>query len=120
MGWELLSYRLTEQRWKSPAVEGRPDAFPPKEMQDAMKAVLREPRSRIGAILDQRFGLSDGAPKTLEVVGDKFGLTRERVRQIVMRALANIRGELRRREKVRQQQRALGRSAKPSPGGGAD
>ena len=42
-------------------------------------------------ILRLRFGLDDGNPYTLEEVGQKFGLTRERIRQIEGRALRRLR-----------------------------
>jgi len=42
-------------------------------------------------IIDLRFGLRDGAPKTLETIGARFGVTRERIRQIEVRALQRLR-----------------------------
>lgn len=42
-------------------------------------------------ILQMRFGLVDGQPHTLEEVGRKFGLTRERIRQIEAQALTRLR-----------------------------
>jgi len=38
-----------------------------------------------------RFGLDDGRPKTLEKVGEKLGVTRERIRQIQEEALIKMR-----------------------------
>jgi RNA polymerase primary sigma factor len=38
-----------------------------------------------------RFGLRDGKPKTLDEVGNAFGLTRERIRQIEAKTLAKLR-----------------------------
>jgi RNA polymerase primary sigma factor len=38
-----------------------------------------------------RFGLEDGRIRTLEEVGQMFGVTRERVRQIEMKTLAKLR-----------------------------
>lgn len=59
-------------------------------------------RAQIGQALDQltererrvlelRYGLSDGQPRTLEEVGRAFGVTRERVRQIEVKALRKLR-----------------------------
>ena len=42
-------------------------------------------------VLRQRFGLDDGKPKTLEEVGKQFHVTRERIRQIVAKALRKLR-----------------------------
>jgi RNA polymerase primary sigma factor len=46
---------------------------------------------REATILRYRFGLDGGTEKTLEEVGQKFGVTRERVRQIQNIALAKLR-----------------------------
>lgn len=42
-------------------------------------------------VLSLRFGLDDGEPKTLEIVGQIFGVTRERIRQIESSALKKLR-----------------------------
>lgn len=42
-------------------------------------------------IIQQRFGLIDGEPKTLEVIGMRYGVTRERIRQIEGLALKKLR-----------------------------
>lgn len=42
-------------------------------------------------VIDLRFGLRDGEPKTLEVIGESFGVTRERIRQIELKALQRLR-----------------------------
>ena len=51
-------------------------------------------------IISQRFGLDGGKPKTLEDVGEDFGITRERIRQIQNIALAKLRRALIKREKI--------------------
>src|SRR5580765_4480123 len=56
---------------------------------------------REATILRYRFGLDGGAEKTLEEVGQKFGVTRERVRQIQNIALAKLRKMIERLEAVR-------------------
>ena len=61
------------------------------EMLDALDALSpREAR-----VLTLRFGLRDGYAQTLEEVGEKFGLTRERIRQIEKEALAKLRSRSR-------------------------
>jgi RNA polymerase primary sigma factor len=47
--------------------------------------------SRERRVLQLRFGLSDGHERTLEEVGKRFGVTRERIRQIEAKALRKLR-----------------------------
>ncbi len=56
---------------------------------------------REATILNYRFGLDGGNEKTLEEVGQKFGVTRERVRQIQNIALNKLRKKIEKIEKVR-------------------
>ena len=51
------------------------------------------------AHLFQRFGLDGGKPKTLEEVGKKFGVTRERIRQLQNIALSKLRRALSKKER---------------------
>jgi RNA polymerase primary sigma factor len=46
--------------------------------------------SRERKIMELRFGLKDGRLRTLEEVGNGFGLTRERIRQIEAKTLAKL------------------------------
>src|SRR3989339_384746 len=55
-------------------------------VQDAIKSL--SPREQ--KILEMRFGLGDGVTHTLEEVGQEFGVTRERIRQIEAKALEKI------------------------------
>ncbi len=47
--------------------------------------------AREGRVLQLRFGLKDGKSHTLEEEGKKFGVTRERIRQIEAKALRKLR-----------------------------
>jgi RNA polymerase primary sigma factor len=53
--------------------------------------VLGSLTAREGRVLQLRFGLQDGRAYTLEEVGQKFGVTRERIRQIEAKALSKLR-----------------------------
>jgi RNA polymerase primary sigma factor len=60
--------------------------------------VLATLTGRESAVLSLRFGLEDGRPKTLEEVGEHFGVTRERIRQIQEEALHKLRTGMEERE----------------------
>jgi RNA polymerase primary sigma factor len=60
-------------------------------LKDKIKDVLDSLTEREREVLEQRFGLKDGYSRTLEEVGDKFGITRERIRQIEAVALRKLR-----------------------------
>jgi len=58
-----------------------------EELEQAMESLTERERK----ILNLRFGLEDGMPKTLEEVGNIFKVTRERIRQIEAKALKKLR-----------------------------
>ncbi len=60
-------------------------------LQDQLGRVLCDLSDREQRIIQLRFGLSDGHPRTLEEVGREFGVTRERIRQIESKTLAKLR-----------------------------
>ena len=60
-------------------------------LKDKMGEVLSSLTDREREVLIQRFGLSDGKPRTLEEVGVEFHVTRERIRQIEAKALRKMR-----------------------------
>ena len=59
-----------------------------KEQLDDVLDTLTEREKRV---LELRFGIEDGRPRTLEEVGKEFGVTRERIRQIEAKALRKLR-----------------------------
>jgi len=67
------------------------DAAANKLLQERIADILSSLSPREGMVLQLRFGLRDGHPHTLEEVGHKFGVTRERIRQIEASALRKLR-----------------------------
>lgn len=64
-------------------------------LKDRLGEVLSTLTDRERTVLIERFGLIDGKPKTLEEVGVRFKVTRERVRQIEAKALRKMRHPIR-------------------------
>ncbi len=60
-------------------------------LQAQLERVLDQLAEREQRIIQLRFGLTDGHPRTLEEVGREFGVTRERIRQIESKTLAKLR-----------------------------
>ncbi|MGD0592559.1 MAG: RNA polymerase sigma factor RpoD [Acidimicrobiales bacterium] len=60
-------------------------------LNEAVKRALGELSEREQEVVRLRFGLDDGRIRTLEEVGQIFGVTRERIRQIEMKTLAKLR-----------------------------
>ena len=65
---------------------------------ELVKEVLATLDARESRILAMRFGLDNGRPKTLEQVGARLGVTRERIRQIEEQALQNMRVKIENRD----------------------
>ena len=60
-------------------------------LRDQLKEIMDDLSPREQKILSMRFGLEDGVTHTLEEVGQEFGVTRERIRQIEAKSLEKIR-----------------------------
>ncbi len=67
-------------------------------MQSQLEDILSTLTEREETVIRLRFGIGDGYPRTLEEVGNKFGVTRERVRQIETKALRKLRHPTRSRK----------------------
>ena len=63
-------------------------------LRDHVRDIVGELTPREQKILEMRFGLQDGVSHTLEEVGQEFGVTRERIRQIEAKALEKIQTHL--------------------------
>ncbi|HBY96959.1 MAG TPA: RNA polymerase sigma factor RpoD [Chloroflexi bacterium] len=74
---------------------GPVDAASKKLLAEQMREVLGQLNKREKEVLELRFGLVDGQSRTLEEVGQRFGVTRERIRQIEAKALRKLRHPLR-------------------------
>ena len=69
-----------------------PEEYATNEMlKDEISEVLLTLTEREEKVIRLRFGLEDGKPRTLEEVGQMFGVTRERIRQIEAKALRKLR-----------------------------
>src|SRR2546425_1031011 len=83
--------------WRRADVVEARDAVAPSEaasatvLRDEMEDVLGTLTPRERRVIQLRFGLIDDQPRTLEEVGKRFGLTRERIRQIEASALRKLR-----------------------------
>ena len=60
-------------------------------LQEQLESVLHTLSDREKKVIQLRFGLVDGTPRTLEEVGKEFGVTRERIRQIESKTLSKLR-----------------------------
>ncbi|MEJ1087441.1 RNA polymerase sigma factor [Microbacterium sp. Mu-80] len=60
-------------------------------LQRQLEQLLDSLSEREAGVIRMRFGLGDGQPKTLDQIGDTFGVTRERIRQIESKTMAKLR-----------------------------
>ena len=68
-----------------------PEAASNQLLKEQIDDVLYTLNEREARVLQLRFGLEDGRSRTLEEVGQEFGVTRERIRQIEAKALRKLR-----------------------------
>jgi RNA polymerase primary sigma factor len=60
-------------------------------LQVQLQSVLATLNEREAGVVRLRFGLTDGRPRTLDEIGQVYGVTRERIRQIEAKAMAKLR-----------------------------
>lgn len=77
---------------------GPADAASHQLLREQMQDILNQLSEREREVLEMRFGLQDGRSHTLEEVGQYFGVTRERIRQIEAKALRKLRHPIRSRK----------------------
>ena len=66
------------------------DLTPLIGVKERIADVLTTLTSRESGVLEMRFGMADGVKRTLEEVGDKYEVTRERIRQIEAKAIRKL------------------------------
>jgi RNA polymerase primary sigma factor len=89
-----------------------PDAASFGMMRDEMDSVLQTLSAQERGVIELRFGLTGGMPRTLEEVGRVFGITHERIRQIEAKTFCKLRHPAR-RLKLSKRAPSQGRSSPP-------
>ena len=74
-------------------------ALPARETEDAaqlaeLRDAVRRLPPRTAAIVIARFGLDDKPPMTLDALASKVGVSRERIRQVLLEAMEELRGAI--------------------------
>jgi len=83
-GWSL-GEMVMDDRMRSPA-----DTMLENDVLRHVKSMMHDMDEREASVLKMRFGLENTDPHTLKEIGEKLGLTRERVRQIETEALKRL------------------------------
>ena len=83
-GWSL-GEMVMDDRMRSPA-----DTMLENDVMRHVKSMMHDMDEREASVLKMRFGLDNTDPHTLKEIGEKLGLTRERVRQIETEALKRL------------------------------
>ena len=83
-GWSL-GEMVTDERMRTPE-----QTMMENDVMKHIRSMITELDDRAASVLTMRFGLNDVEPHTLKEIGEKLGLTRERVRQIETDALRKL------------------------------
>jgi RNA polymerase primary sigma factor len=67
-------------------------------LKEKIESILVDLNEKEQLVIQYRFGLNDGIPRTLGEIGDILGITRERVRQIEEKALIKLKAHERKNE----------------------
>ena len=67
-------------------------------LRETIERMLNTLSTQQKTIIEMRFGLRDGEEKTLEAVGQEFRVTRERIRQIQVKAIQRLQHPTRKRQ----------------------
>ncbi|MGQ9477309.1 MAG: sigma-70 family RNA polymerase sigma factor [Candidatus Bipolaricaulia bacterium] len=89
---ETLGDFVSDEVSPSPAAAAAKDL-----LNDELKEFLKNLPERERQILELRYGLQDGRPRTLKEIGEILGISRERVRQLAEESLARLEGRTRQR-----------------------
>lgn len=75
---------------ESPEESSTEEQYVRQKISTEIRSIIAELESRDALVVDLRFGISEGIPQTLDEVGTRLGLSKERVRQIEERALKRL------------------------------
>jgi RNA polymerase primary sigma factor len=67
------------------------DFFADQQLVATLDSLLDELSERESGVIRMRYGLGDGVPRTLDYIGETFGVTRERIRQIEVATISKLR-----------------------------
>jgi RNA polymerase primary sigma factor len=87
--------RMLEDFLSDPSAVNAGESVDRHLLQERINEVLRSLAPREREVIEMRFGLRDGTPRTLDEVAQMYGITRERIRQIEARGLTKLRQPLR-------------------------
>ncbi|MDL2229860.1 RNA polymerase sigma factor RpoD/SigA [Treponema sp. OttesenSCG-928-L16] len=88
----MLGDFIEDENYKAPD-----DAAVESALHDDLEAILSTLNKKEADIIRYRFGLGDSAPMSLKEIGDKYNLTKERIRQIEKKALKRLQHPSRKR-----------------------